>query len=54
MKGKVTQGVLHAPPLLPPEVGVLWLNPLDDNTPVLHEATPADVIGNTLPAECTA
>jgi hypothetical protein len=50
VQGTVTQGVLAAPPAQPLEVGVLWLNLLDDNATVLIEATPADVIGDSLPA----
>ena len=34
----------------PLEVGVLWLNLLDDNTTVLAEATQVDAIGAALPA----
>jgi hypothetical protein len=34
----------------PLEVGVLWLNLLDDNTTVLVEATQVDAIGTSLPA----
>ncbi len=50
VQGTVTQGVLEEPPAASQEVGVLWLNLLDDNSTVLIEATPADVIGNELPA----
>lgn len=49
VRGTVTKGALDAPPSLSQEVGVLWLNLLDDNSNVLVEATPADVIGNDLP-----
>jgi hypothetical protein len=50
VQGTVTQGVLEEAPSTSQEVGVLWLNLLDDNSTVLIEATPADVIGNELPA----
>lgn len=50
VRGSVTQGVLEAPPAASQEVGVLWLNLLDDNSSVLVEATPADVVGNQFPA----
>jgi hypothetical protein len=50
VKGTVTQGLLQAPPASDQEVGVLWLNLLDDNSTVLVEATPADAIGTALPA----
>lgn len=50
VQGTVTQGVLDDPPALAQEVGVLWLNLLDDNSAVLIEVTPADAIGDTLPA----
>jgi hypothetical protein len=48
--GTVTQGALAAAPSVAQEVGVLWLNLLDDNSTVLVEATPADLIGVELPA----
>lgn len=51
VKGTLTQGLLQAPPATAQEVGVLWLNLLDDNATVLVEATPADGVGNTLPAD---
>lgn len=50
VQGTVTQGLLLDPLPAPQEVGVLWLNLLDDNATVLVEATPADTIGSTLPA----
>jgi hypothetical protein len=50
VQGTVTQGVLEVPPAASQEVGVLWLNLLDDNATVLVEATPADVVGNQFPA----
>ncbi len=50
VRGTVTQGLLEAPPAASQEVGVLWLNLLDDNATVLVEATPADVVGNQFPA----
>jgi hypothetical protein len=50
VRGTVTQGVLAAAPSASQEVGVLWLNLLDDNSTVLVEATPADAIGAALPA----
>jgi hypothetical protein len=50
VRGSVTQGVLETPPAASQEVGVLWLNLLDDNSSVLIEATPADVVGNQFPA----
>ncbi len=50
VRGNVTQGALEAPPAASQEVGVLWLNLLDDNSSVLVEATPADVVGNQFPA----
>ena len=50
VRGTVTQGVLEVPPAASQEVGVLWLNRLDDNATVLIEATPADVVGNQFPA----
>lgn len=50
VQGTVTQGLLEEAPSTSQEVGVLWLNLLDDNSSVLVEATPADVIGNEFPA----
>ncbi len=50
VRGTVTKGLLAEPPAVAQEVGVLWLNLLDDNSTVLVEATPADAIGDTLPA----
>lgn len=50
VRGNVTQGLLEVPPAASQEVGVLWLNLLDDNSGVLVEATPADVVGNQFPA----
>jgi len=50
VRGTVTKGLLAGPPAVAQEVGVLWLNVLDDNSTVLVEVTPADAIGNTLPA----
>jgi hypothetical protein len=50
VQGTVTQGLLLDPLQAPQEVGVLWLNLLDDNATVLVEATPADAIGSVLPA----
>jgi hypothetical protein len=49
VRGSVSQGLASAP-ATPLEVGVVWLNLTDDNTTVYVEATPADAIGNTLPA----
>lgn len=50
VRGTVTKGLLAESPAVAQEVGVLWLNLLDDNSTVLVEATPADVIAETLPA----
>ena len=50
VQGTVTQGLLEAPPAGSLEVGVLWLNWLESDGSVLVEATPADVIGDALPA----
>ncbi len=49
VRGSVSQG-LQAPPTAPLEVGVLWMNYDEGVNTVNIEATPADVIGDALPA----
>jgi len=50
VQGTVTQGLAAESPAGPLEVGVLWLNWLEEGGSVLVEATPADAIGRSLPA----
>ena len=50
VQGTVTQGLVAESPSVPLEVGMLWLNWLEDDGSVLVEATPADAIGSALPA----
>lgn len=54
VRGQVTSGLQAIKINEPLEVGVLWLNLLDDNTTVLVEATKADAIGAALPASFDA
>lgn len=48
--GTVRLGSLEAAPAASQEVGVLWLNLLNDNQTVFVEVTEADAIGESLPA----
>jgi hypothetical protein len=45
------EGEGEVAPAAPQEVGVIWLNLLDDNATVLIEATPTDAIGNQFHAD---